>query len=75
MAEIETTPGLTEKPPVVDLHYKTDSVHSSNDEEPSLSHGHDHEHRDNKPPPETEELSDIYDPNVYAGASRLSLAP
>jgi len=75
MAETETTLGLTEKPAVVDLHYKTDSVHSSNDEKPSTSHNDDHKHRDNKPSPETEELSDIYDPNVYAGASRLSPTP
>jgi len=75
MAEIELTPGLTESPPIVDLPYKTDSVHSSNDEKPSPSHEHGHEHTYNKPSPETEELSDIYDPNVYAGASHLSPTP
>jgi len=75
MAEIETAPGPTEKPPVVDHHHKADSVQSSNDEKATPSHGHGHEHRDNKPPPETEELSDAYDPNVYARSSRLGPTP
>jgi len=75
MAEIEMTPGLTESRSVVDLPYKTDSVHSSNDEKSSPSHENGHEHTYDKPSPETEDLSDIYDPNVYAGASRLSPTP
>lgn len=75
MAEIETTPGPTEKPLVVDHYHKTDLVHSSNDEKPSSSRNHNHEHGDNEPPPETEEVSDVYDPNVYAGAPRFSPTP
>lgn len=72
MAEIETTPGPTEKPLVVDQYHKTDLVHSSNDEKTPSSHDHTHEYRDIEPPPETEEVSDVYDPNVYAGAPRFN---
>ena len=73
MAEIETAPGPAEKPPVIE----TKSVHSSNDEKasPSHEHEHKHEHKDDKSAPETEELSDAYDPNVYAGASCLIPTP
>jgi hypothetical protein len=75
MAEIETTPGPTEKLPVIDHHHKTDSVHGSNEEKAPTSHDHDHEHKDNQPPSETEELSEGYDPNVYAGTSCLIPRP
>ena len=37
-----------------------------------LSRDYVHEHRDSERPPKTEELSDIYDPNVYTGAPCLS---
>jgi hypothetical protein len=67
MAEIETTLPPEEKLPVVD--HKTESIHGPNDEKVSSSYEHHHEHRDNHPVPGTEELGDVYDPNVYAGAS------
>jgi hypothetical protein len=67
MAEIETALPPAEKPTVVDHHRRTESVHSSKDEEASPSHEHDPVHKGNQPAPETEELNDLYDPNVYVG--------
>jgi len=72
MAEVETAPGPVEKPLVVD-HHQRESVHSSNDEK--ASHKHEQEHRDNEPAPGSEKLSDVYDPNVYAGVPRLRSPP
>lgn len=74
MAEIETDSGPAGEPPMIDRH-ETKSVHSSNDEKPSPSYEHEHEHGGDEPAPETEELGDTYDPNVYTGASHLSSAP
>lgn len=67
MSEIETVP---EKAPVVD-HHKTESSYSNSDEKAYSSR----EHIDTNPAPETEESSEVYDPNVYAGASRPSPTP
>jgi hypothetical protein len=75
MAENETTSPPTETPSVGNHHRNTGSAHSSNDEKASPAHEHEHEHRDDKVAPETEELNDLYDPNVYVRALCHSLAP
>jgi hypothetical protein len=61
MSEIETVP---EKPSAVD-HHEPESNYSNNEKASSF-----HEDIDNNPAPETEESSEVYDPNVYAGVSR-----
>jgi len=69
MAEIETALPPTKQPSVVD-HRERVATLSSIDEKAFLPH---QRYEDNKPAQETEDFSELYDPNVYEGTSCLNL--
>ena len=70
MAEIETALPPTERSPMAN-HHKRESTHRSNNEKPAP----EHDHRGTKPALEAEELTDLYDPNMYGGTLRLNFTP
>jgi hypothetical protein len=74
MAEIETALPPTKQPSVVD-HRERAATHSSIDEKAFPSHESLHQNRDDNPALETEDFSELYDPNVYGRAFRLNLTP
>ena len=76
MAEIATTLPPNQQTSVV-YHHEGAAIPSSIniDKEAFPSHGRHHEHGENEPALETEEFSEIYDPNVYEGVFRPHLTP
>ena len=76
MAEIVTASPPNQQTSVV-YHHEGAAIPSSINiyKEAFPSHERQHEHEDNKPALETEEFSELYDPNVYEGAFRHILTP
>ena len=72
MAETETALPPTQQ--TVVGHHERAAVLSSI-KEAFPSHERQHEHEDNKHSLDTEEFSELYDPNVYEGAFRPNLTP
>ncbi len=76
MAEVATALPPNQQTSVVYHHERAAIPSSINiDEEAFPSHERQHEHGDNKPGLETDEFSEIYDPNMYEGAFRPNLTP
>ena len=73
MAEIEAALPPTHQAYVVDHHERAAFLSSIKEAFPS--HELQHENGDNKRGLDTEEVSELYDPNVYEGAFRSNLTP
>lgn len=73
MAESETALPPPQQAYVVDHHERAANFSSIKEAFPS--HERQYEHEDNKHGLDTEEFSELYDPNVYERAFRPNLTP